>query len=711
MKLQLWRARGLRIVSVTMAMLFVFSIFSMAAVNVMAAENTPPNVIRDSGNGTPTHLDFDNPPPFPEGFFPAAAGGDAKVLSEENDQIIDVIAAFVLEALASWAIGKALDYAAGDMLDSMFGENLKMKMEMIKTNNSVIIDRLEQIINMVNMLDYKEIITTKIRKMNELWNKFTVKQTVISKEMPEEERMKELQMYFDSTDSNYVIDVIDYYTTYIEGNGMLDGSVFATYDGYSLYNYYWENEGYDFRESTRALDLVYYAQMWVLAYAACQAHIDGETDDMFEAEAAQDLLLDCISMPVDGRTPTVTGIFNLLEKTPVERLAKDYYTFQVPMRRQEFYIPEQGPRPHIPESAITEMYRGWHAFDAVNDMYFFSENHTQKRHELVDYYGVLKPIEAYYHAADKPLGIRDILRNVTGDDSYIYGPSYEYGFLQKRGFHSLAASGRTEFSGFIADYTGTNNYKGMVGALTLALESQFDDNSPIRFCSVNWGLLSKKYVLRVFSATEIKPGAPQEGLPAPATVTDNGVVTEVKENSFILTLDMPDSAVPITEEVFISPSTQWGDGSAIGMESLQNLLNCSVEIVGDFSYEDGSLAAASITVKDQSGTQTVNGIVVSSVANAVMVLEDESGATNGYFLPNVQEDVPTGSRITIQYHWENGAKTVDSYELQDGPLPVPVPAPEPAPEPVDGPVPAPAPNPDPNPVDGPVNSEPLPQAA
>ncbi len=606
-------------------------------------------------------LDFDNPPALPEGMTPPAIGTGVELLGETDGFIEVDLAKILAETCWEWAKEKGINFASNKLLSELFGNKEREQMNEVLAKQDQIMDLLTQMINTIKMLNYQDKIDEKNKKMNSLWERSVSKQEAIaSPSISEQQRKDMLKEYFNDTGDNYVMQVIDLYVNSIEGKGMLNGNVFDTYDAYALYNFYWENEGYDFRASLRVLDIATFYQMWAMAYAVCEAHIQDNTPQAPEARAAQARLLDCISKRGTGRGD-LKGFPTLLAEHPVTRLEKYFYTFQVPGMQQKLFIPDQskiGPKGYNHDKdAVTNAFSGWRAFSAV-DRLFRTFTYNGRRHNLVDYFSVLEPIKRYYQNTGKGDDLLKILLDLTKDPWFEKNAAMG-GFLQDRGFCSKSM----RWSSNDYQYTGycTDNTFGPQATVYFWLDAHNDD-AAIRKCI---GVSGNNYIA-IFN-TDGVPVSEYEGedqsIPAQSEVSDAGVVTAVDDGRFTLTMNLAGAPVDVTEDVLLTPETQWEDGF-LENNDLADLLNCAVEIDGTYSFADGTLSAKTIRIKDDSGVHEFKGTIVSNVANAVMI-QSAGGSVRGYFLPDMQEDIPLGSRVSVHYHWENGSKIVDSYELLD----------------------------------------------
>ncbi len=695
-----WNGKGKRLLGGVMSLLLAGSLLGGMAVEVKAAEPPDILVIQGGENDEPFTFDFENPPALEDGLAPpeVGLGEDFGLGKKPEEMLTDVMVRIIRDTVLQWALSKGFDYSQNAILNGLFGNSEAEELNAILAQQSKIKNLLDQLLNTIRKVDLKKQIRAKMNETSTLWTSYTTKATAISNpRMTEAQRMKSLQAYFNGSGNNYVLRVINLYTNSLESKNMPNGNIFAAYDAYCLYNFYWENQGYDFRDGLRALDAAQFMQMWTLAWLSCQAHIDGGTQYANAAAEAQMRLLDCIGAAPDGRRNELMGLQDLLLNTRVERQPEGYYFFQVPGRQIRYFISPMQPAllPLGSTDDVNDHYLGWTVGDAIRSLSIDYQGRSVLRDTEFDF------IWRYYQENNPKPNMARIFYEATGLEAFNSndGKGSSTGFLVNRSFYADRNEHR-DYSFMPYTYGGDSNaYKWYFKVWLSGGDTEHDR---IRKCL---DVFDFEPMYRVCRAPQDESPA-EEFIPDVATeseCTDSGVITEVTDEGLVLTVDMGDSPLPVTEKVRITPATTWGDGTAVGMENLQHLLNNSVEISGTYTYADETLAAKTIVVKSNSGVQEVSGTVVSSVANAVMVLEDGSGTTNGYFLPNVQEDVPNGSRITLRYHWENGTKTVDSYELQDGPMPGPVPAPVPEPQP--------DPEPDPNPVDGPVSSEPLPQTA
>ncbi len=653
----------------------------------------------------PTTLDFSNPPPMEEGQIPPNVGVGAlpQITYPEGSDVdgnpIGFIAAALASGAISWTGGKLMDFVFGDIFPS---KEAKMMDEVLK-NQSKIQQMLIEILNTVKKLDYKKEIDAKRIQQNDLWEQYNIKMNAIKeKDLTIQERKDLLKGYFDGTGKNYVMNFINLYVTYTEGKNMINSNIFATYDAYALYNYWWEHDGYNFRDSMRMLDLTQFMQMWTLAYAVCEAHSKDNTSCAAEARAAQRRLMDCISNNKTGQNDII-GIVKLLEKSPVDRQPDKCWVFQVPGARHEFYIPSKqqvDERYPKSEDEWNRRYVGWHAYDALYDV-FFRVQDGGVRHDVADYYATLAPIELYYHNAGSNADILQIIRSLNPYEySYVdYGQRY-FGFMQKRQFRSDKLSSFDNDFIYTAYVTHNPGDRYRTTAVKFWLDGR-DDNDRIKRTLQTWPALYRNYLLvcetKTYKLEDLSLDIATEG-----EMTDTGAVVAVNEGGFTLQADIPDTDTPPTEQVRVGPNTQLADGTPLGMENLQALVNCKVEVSGTYHYQEGTMDAKTIKIVADDTQHEVTGTVVSTVANAVTV-EEAGGITNSYFLPNKESDIPAGSQIALRYHWQDGIKTVDSYEVVNGPMPGPIddPVPTPVDNPVDGPVPGPINNPVDDPVPGP----------
>ncbi len=692
MKKESFKKLALRASAGLMGLLLSCGLLLSTAVSVKAA--APANPVLLSGGVT---LDFDNPPALPDDVVPPQLG-----VGEELPGAISEIdlARLLVESAIGWALGKGMDFGSDKLLGAVFGTNENKQMEEVIQKQNQIIDLLNQMLNKITSLDYKRTIDEKTLRLNTAWEKYLNKSGAVADEtLTAQQRKDILKPYFNGSGDNYVMQVIDLYVNYIEGKGMLNGNIFSTYDAYALYNFWWEHEGYDFRTSVRVLDMAKFMQMWTLAYAVCEAHVQDKTDVSLEAQKAQVRLQQLLMTQNGANNSDLVGLKELMEKWPVKRLAEHYFTFQVPGRAQRFYIPSQNEACWRQKEIADPKYNGTNAYDALYKVYFTIPDSADatKSHELTDYFATLQPVLQYYNSKGDKRGLKAILYEVTNASAFQSGSSdfKDASFLERRNFESYIPNKFANdywYKPFLVD-----DPSRLRNAAEMWLDSH-DDNARIRKVTK----MTEYYWYSIYNADTIQtPTLGEEGdtsIAETSEVTDTGVVTATADGSFTLTVDVGQADTPVTEEVLVGPGTLLNDGSPLGMAEIATMLNNKIEVSGIYNFKEGTLAANTVTITDNDGTHDISGTVVSSVANAVMVQEDGTAATNGYLLPDVQGDIPTGSRITIQFHWEDGVKVVNSYELQDGPVP------EPDPEPIDGPVQAPVPEPEPNPVDGPVSS-------
>ncbi len=611
-------------------------------------------------------FDFDNPPALPDDVVVPQVGVDEELLGNKDGFIVETFAASLVEKGISWATEKGLDFASDKLLAEIFGTENNRQMDEILEKQEKILNMLNQMLIMIKTINYKDKIDAKVQSMNSLWEKCINKQAAVADQnLTAQQRKDRLKPYFNGSGDNYVMQVIDLYTNYMEGKGMLNGNIVSTYDLYALHNYVWEHQGYDFRNSMRALDTTQFMQLWTLAYAVCEAHIQDNTPYANDAKAAQKRLMDCVSQPGTTRKDLI-GLPKLMEKYPVKRLAQYYYTFQVPGKTVELYIPPQDiARIQYSQDEMTNKFNGKPAYEALESAYFNCIDPTTKeRHYIADYYKTLEPIEQYYKNINGA-GIREILTNITGDNIFMKSGKLEagrFGFLQRRPFDSDPQGWSNDYK--YNAYMENGPYPEFP-AIGFWLDAH-NDNAKIRKC-ISFGMddFNKRY-FAVFEAKGNKSGAQDDDSTDRAEaseVSDRGVVIDIGDDRFTLAVDLPGVAAPVTEEVLITENTEWLSGAPENGD-LNSLLNFKLEVDGIYTFADGTLTASAIRIKDDSGVHEVQGAVSSNVANVVM-LQEQSGSISGYFLPNPQSDIPLGSKILIRYHWENGSKTVDSYELLD----------------------------------------------
>ena len=677
--------RGKRMIAGMLSMILFAGSFSGSLAGVKASD-----VPEDTETQVDNYLDFDNLPavsaddPLPEiGLGEELVGNDASDTSEIE------FSKLLIESAVSWAVGKGLDFGSDKLLSAIFGSGdseLKKQLDQVLANQEKIMDMLKEISNLITKLNYKEQLQKKYDETEPLY--VTCKNTtatISKKTMTKEDRMKTLQDLYVSTDKNsYVNQVITLYNTRFESPYLENKNIFSTYDAYMLYNFIWENEGYNIRESSRKVDSAVFMQLWTLAYASCEAHIQGDTKMSEGAKYAQKQLMDCISNTQKGTGENkVMGLGKLLETYPVTRAESGHYTFQVPGSRKELYIPDQSKisSRYTSDTAITKEFTRVYGLPpktytkkilgSENEMYWSIQDDRRIWRPTVNY-SELEKISQYYKDKSKESDIRKILYGVTNDKAFTNYKDYPLGFLHRRGFHTERDSGRDYY------YSLYTTEKGTCRAFKAYMYG--DAGTGLRRCL---GLYITRGWLGVYDANGTSSMENPEdsdsiiqtdSLLASEGVTDQGVLTDVKEDGTSITLDITDTEDPFSEEILLNSETVFADGSAVDTAQLKKLLNSRVEITSAYTIDEDNesmaFTAKSIKVLDDSGVTEVSGSIVSSVGSAVIVKEDD-GSTVGYLLPDVKEDIPLGTHITIRYQWKDGERRVDSFELKDNPADTP----------------------------------------
>lgn len=587
----------------------------------------------------PAKVDFNNLPAFEEGYTPPNLYADTQI---PDDSLVMAVPGFVLTLggkLLSWGATKAFDWANENMFEGVFDGSQQSQIKKILDDQGVIMNQLTQISNEIKQVDYKKQIDDNTRMVNSLNSLAEIKlRAYETSGITEKQRQDIMKSLYDSTGNNFVMNVINYYNNYIEGNGMLNGSIFDVYDLYAHYNFWWEHQGYEFREKLREKDYTNFSYLALIAIYACEAHIEQGTDLAVEAAAAKESILNCLRGDSSHK-----GLEELYKEKKVVRLPENEYRFVADGKNKVFYIPKQGYTPNLEQfrthlgeksSAVREeMSKKLYTDDGVFNV-------VSRRD--------LQSILDFYNSKGKAT-FRDIFGeciNIPKDWCGIFDTSPIYSFTVHAypSFHVFyythlldldsSKMGHTSPK-FIFHYVAppfTHEVWKIksVGDYTALAVGIVDDNNQVCY-------------------------TPSQESNEKLNIS--GIITDTKDNSFEIGTFLGDSDLEDHTDVEFDEDTIISTGEKLNKDVLDKLKGKTVEIQGTYYFDDEILYAEKITVIDDTKKYTVQGKIKLNGDNSILIEDKDHNSYCFYIEEN--KDIKDDTEWKIEYSWKNGIKAIE----------------------------------------------------